>query len=97
MSLQVVKELSLVKNMNVMIDIKVLNLSNPKSKQFVDPVPACHHLYIVHEDHDGDSKGDDYLSAGQNVEDEFIFLDPHTTKAATAHCSCSGNDFIFKL
>ena len=44
MSLQVVKELSLVKNMNMMIDIKVPNLINPKSKQFVDPVPASHHL-----------------------------------------------------
>ena len=47
MLLQVVKELSLVENMNEMIDIKVSNLSNPKSKHFVDPVPACHHLFIV--------------------------------------------------
>ena len=64
MSIQVVKKLSLVKNMNVMIDIKVLNLVNPKSKQFVDPVPAWHHLFIVHKDHVGDSNGVDYLSAG---------------------------------
>ena len=62
MSLQVVM-------MNVMIDIKASNLSNHKSKQFVDPVPACHHLFIVHKDHVGDSNGVDYLSAGHGDHD----------------------------
>ena len=48
---------------------KASNLSNHKSKQFVDPVPACHHLFIVHKDHVGDSNGVDYLSAGHGDHD----------------------------
>ena len=53
--------------MNMMIDIKLAILATIKVEQFVDPVPACHHLYIVVEYHVGDSKGDDYLSAGQRL------------------------------
>ena len=55
--------------MSLQVVIMNMKLATMKVEQFVDPVPACHHLYIVVEYQDGDSKGDDYLSAGHGDHD----------------------------
>ena len=52
--------------MSLQVVIMNTKLATIKVEQFVDPVPACYHLYIVVEYHVGDSKDDDYLSAGQS-------------------------------
>ena len=55
-----------MKKTQMSLQVVIMNtiIATIKVEQFVDPVPVCHHLYIVVEYQPGDSKGDDYPSAG---------------------------------
>ena len=55
--------------MSLQVVIMNMKLASIKVEQYVDPDPACHHLCIMVEYQPGDSKGDDYLSAGHGDHD----------------------------
>ena len=55
--------------MSLQVVILNMKLATIKVEQFVDPIPVCHHLYIMVEYKPGDSKVDDYPSAGHGDHD----------------------------
>ena len=55
-----------MKKTQMSLQVVIMNtiIATIKVEQFVNSIPGCHHLYIMVEYQPGDSKVDDYPSAG---------------------------------